>query len=153
MAYVEFRNVKKIYTSGEVLQSVTQSDIPEDFGGIKWIPRELRCQFHIFQRSEVLDQIVELENKADLVPAVFCELFSVVGGDFFSVEKDGAGGERIHSSENVQNSSLSGAGRADDHAEFTFFDDEIRTVQRGDLYFPALVDLFHIPEFYICHTF
>jgi glycoprotease/Kae1 family metallohydrolase len=114
---------------------------------------DLQRQFHVFQRRQVLHKVVKLEHKADVVAAVLNQRLAAQLADVTAGNKNFSLGAAVHAAENIEYRGFSGAGRADDHAEFTFFDDEIRTVQRGDLYFPALVDLFHIPEFYICHTF
>ena len=58
----------------EIAQPVAESHMPEHFISGEGIAADLGSQFHIFQGSEVLNQVIELEYKADVMPAVFGEL-------------------------------------------------------------------------------
>ena len=111
----------------------------------------MRSQLDIFKSGKILDKVVELEHEAYFEPAVLGQLPFVVGGDFLPVEKDGSGSERIHSAEDIQDGGLSCSRCADDHAEFTLLNAEVRSVQSGDFHFAAFIDFFDISEFDIGH--
>lgn len=100
---------------------------------------DLAGELHVFQRRQVLHQIVELEYKAHVVPAVFGELSLIVGAHLLAVQPDMSFVAGVHTAQHVQHGGFSRARRADDNAEFAFFDVEGDMVGCGDAVFTHLV--------------
>ena len=58
----------------EVVQPLAQPHAAQGLGGVQRVAADLAGQLHIFQRRQVLHQVVELEHKAHIVPAVSGQL-------------------------------------------------------------------------------
>ena len=111
------------------------------------VTADLRGKLDIFQRGQVLHQIIKLEDKADVVPAVLGELALVVGGNFLAVQPDQALAERIHPAQDVEDGGFARAGRADNDAELSFFHSEVDIAQSVDFDFAHSIDFFNVMEF------
>ena len=111
------------------------------------VAADLRGKLDIFQRGQVLHQVIKLKDKADVVPAVLGELALVVGGNFLAVQPDRALAERIHPAQDVEDGGFARAGRADNDAELPFFHPEVDIAQGMDFDFAHPIDFFNVMEF------
>ena len=80
-----------------------QSDLTERGGRIERLGADLCCQFHIFQRRQILHEVVELKDKSDIKAAVVRHLPLIHLIDTHSVHFNLAGGTYIHSAEDIEN--------------------------------------------------
>ena len=97
--------------------------------GIERIGANLRRKLDIFERRQVGDQIVELEDKADVGTAVFHELRLVGGAHVAPVHRHSAGGYRIHATQDVERRSLAGTRGAQNDGELATLDRKARAVE------------------------
>ena len=128
---------------------------PHLFQGLRRVQRILRDlggQLHVFQRRQILDQVIKLKHKADVISAVGGELLLRVGGDLLPVQDHAPFRQGIHAAQDIQDRGLSCAGRADDHAELPFLDLKIHIPQGLDVHLAHMVDLFHIFKFHKGHA-
>ena len=128
----------------EIAHPVAQTHRVEHICGIQRIAADLGGQLHIFQRRQIGHQIVELEHKADVMAAVRGELLLGKGGNVFPLQQDLAVGERVHTTQNVQQRGLARAAGANDDAQFPPVHGEGGVLQGMDLHLTHLVGLFHM---------
>ena len=86
---------------GEVLHPLAEADLPQHLVRRDGVLAELARDLHVFQRCHVGKQIIELEHKADLMPAVGRQPFAVKPRHILARQKHMAGGQPVHASENV----------------------------------------------------
>ena len=98
--------------------------------GIERIGADLSCELNVFERRQVGDQIVELEDKADIGAAVFHELSLVGGAHVAPVHRHGAGSRRIHATQNVERRGFTGARSAQDNGKLATLNGKTRAVER-----------------------
>ena len=108
---------------------------------------DLRGQRNVLKRGQVLNQIVELKNKTDLVASVGRQRAGIVFGNLLAIEKDFPLRERIHAAENIQQCGLARAGWTDDDADLAFFDLERGIAQGFDGDFAHMIDFFDMFKF------
>ena len=132
----------------EIIDAGSKSDLGQCFPGVHRILADLRGQRNVLERGQVLNQIVELKNKTDLVASVGGQLAGVVFGNLFTIEKYSSFGERVHAAKDIQQRGLARAGRADDDTDLTFFNLKRGVAQclNGD--FSHMVDFFYVLKFY-----
>ena len=135
----------------EVAQPLPQAHVPQDLLGGEGILADLGGQLHILQGGQVLHQIVELEHKPDVVPAVKGELLLVVAVDALPVHQNGALVAGVHAPQNVEYRGLSCARGAHDDAELSLFDLKGDVAHRVDDHLAHLVTLHHVLQRYIGH--
>ena len=119
--------------------------------GIERIGADLRREFDVLKRRQVRDQIVELEDKADVGAAVFHELPLVSGAHIAPVHRYGAGGYRVHTAQDVERRGLAGTRSAQDNGELTALDRKTRAVERVNAGIALAVRLDDVFEFDISH--
>ena len=107
---------------GKVVHPVAQTHLPQGLTGVQRLPGDLRGQLHVFQRRQVLHQVVELEHEAHVKPPVLGEPPGIVSGDLLAVQQNGARGAAVHASQHIQNGGLASAGGAHDDAELPLLD-------------------------------
>ena len=78
---------------------------------------DLAGEFDVFQRGEVLDEVVKLEYETHVMAPVFRKLPPVIAADYAAVELYGALVAGVHAAEHIQYGRLPRAARADDDAE------------------------------------
>ncbi|MNC77716.1 hypothetical protein D3C81_1601740 [compost metagenome] len=61
----------------------------------------LRGEFHIFKGVQIGDQVIELKDKADFIPAVPGKLVIVVQTDIFTAYRHVSGGGTVHPSQDI----------------------------------------------------
>ena len=125
--------------------------MPEHFLGREGIAADLGSQFHIFQGSEVLDQVIELEYKADVMPAVFGELPGGILTDLPSIHPDLAAVTGIHAAQDIEDGGFAGAGRADDHHKLSLVNIKGDVIGGSDGDFAHLIPLDYMIEGNIGH--
>ena len=128
----------------EIALPLLEPDLLQHRGGDERVGAELGRDLHVFKGCEVRDQIVKLENKADLRTPVGGQTLLVIGGDLLPVDKDASLGEGIHAAEDIQKRGFSRAGLAHDHADLAPADLKAHIVQGGDLHLAGAVYLFDV---------
>ena len=119
--------------------------------GIERIGANLCRELNVFKRRQVGDQIVELEDKADVGAAVFHELRLVSRAHVAPVHRYGAGGYRVHTAQDVERRGLAGTRGAQDNGELTALDRKTRAVERVNAGVSFAVCLDDVFEFDISH--
>ena len=74
---------------GEVVHAMREPHLGQHVGRLKRIAANLARELHVFERGKVLNQVIELENEADVVTAVIGELLFVELVDARAVEHNG----------------------------------------------------------------
>ena len=90
----------------EVVEPLAQTHAFQRGGGVQRITADLAGQLHIFQCSQILHQIVELEHEANIIPAVGGELFFGKMAHILPVQPDMALIAGVHAAQNIQQSGL-----------------------------------------------
>lgn len=72
--------------SGKVVLPVRQPYGIERFGGVERLLADLCRKLDVFERSQILHEIVELKHKSYIIAAVVGKLSFPVGADLGSVE-------------------------------------------------------------------
>ena len=80
---------------------------------------EVFAQLDVLPHRQIGHQVVKLENKAQIRPAVFGQGAAVQRGDFPAFHGDAPAIRPVQTADAVQQSGFSAAGRALDHAEFS----------------------------------
>ena len=119
--------------------------------GIERIGANLCRELDVFERRQVGDQIVELEDKADVGAAVFHELRLVSGAHIAPVHRYGAGGRRIHAAQNVERRGLAGTRSTQNDGELAALDRKARAVERVDAGIALAICFDDVFEFDIGH--
>jgi hypothetical protein len=87
-------------------------------------------QRHVLAGREAGDQIVELEDKADMF-ATIARQFAVAGiSEIVIAEAHAAGAGAVEAAENVEQGRLAGSRRAEQHRQFSIIEVDIETTQR-----------------------
>ena len=86
---------------GEILHPLAEADLPQHLVCRDGIFTKLTRDLHVFQRRHIGKQIIKLEHKADLVPAVGRQPFAVKPRHILARQQHMAGGQPVHASENV----------------------------------------------------
>ena len=136
---------------GEVGEALTQANLAKRLLGIERIRADLRRKLNIFERRQVGDQIVELEDKADVGAAVFHELRLVSGAHIAPVHRHGAGSRRIHAAQNVERRGLAGTRSTQNDGELAALDRKARAVECVNAGVALAVCLDDVFEFDISH--
>ena len=136
---------------GEVGEALTQANLAKRLLGIERIGADLRRELDVFERRQVGDQIVELEDKADVGAAVFHELLLVSRTHVAPVHRYGAGGYRVHTAQDVERRGLAGTRGAQDNGELTALNGKARAVERMDTGVALAVCFDDVFEFDISH--
>ena len=135
----------------EILQPILQPDLAQHLCRVERMLAQLRRDLNVFERRQVLDQVIELEHEAHVAAAILRELTAVVAGDVPPVELHGAARERVHTAEDIQQRRLARARRTHDHADLALLDRKARVVQRGDLHLAGLIDFADVFKLHKCH--
>ena len=61
----------------------------------------MRRELDVFKRRQVADEVIELEDKADVVAAIGRELAGVEAAHTRPVDRDGAARTGVHAAEHV----------------------------------------------------
>ena len=130
--------------TGEVVRARGQADFVQDRRCVERVFTDLRRELDVFKRRQVADEVIELEDKADVVAAIGRELAGVEAAHARPVDRDGAARAGVHAAEHVEDRRLARARGADDDAEFTLFDRKADVVHRANFDLSAVVDLGNI---------
>ena len=93
----------------EVVHAVAQAHGGEYLDGVRGVVHDLGRELDVLLGREVRDQVIELENEADVGAAVVGELVRVVLGDVVAVDDDRALGGGVHAAEDVEQAGLARA--------------------------------------------
>ena len=72
---------------------------------------ELGGDFDVFERREIRDQVVELEDKPDVMPAVVDQPAVIERRDFRTIHKDTSRRDGVHPAKQVEQGCFPGTGR------------------------------------------
>ena len=109
--------------------------------------REQQRQFHVFERREHGDQVVELKDEADVTSAPRGQRALRQGADFRIADADRAARRPIDAGEEVQQCGLARAGRAHQSQEVALGDGDRDAIEHRDFDRVAFVGFRHVPQF------
>ena len=121
----------------ESCPALAQANLAKRLFGIERIGANLRRELDVFERRQVGDQIVELEDKADVGAAVLHELRLVGSAHVTPVHRHGAGGRRIHAAQNVERRGLAGTRSTQNDGELAALDRKACAVERMNAASPS----------------
>ncbi len=102
---------------------------------------DLRHQRHILARGEAGDEIVELEDEADMIAAVKRQLALVHPGEVVLMEQHLAGGRPVESTQDIQEGGFAGTRRSQQNQDFGIEDIEVDAAQGGNVDLARAIDL------------
>ena len=105
---------------------------------------DLGGELHVLQGGQVLDQVVELKDEADVVAAVLGKGPGRGPADLPAVHRHPALGGGVHAAQNVEDSGLARAGGPHDDGEFPPLDGEAYVLHRRDGDLAHLIPLDHV---------
>ena len=111
----------------------------QGLGGVQRVAADLAGKLHVFQRGQVLHQVVELEHKAHVIPAVGGQLPGGKAAHVAAVQPDVALVAVVHAAQNIQQGGLARTGGPHDDAELALVHIEIQVVGGSDLHTAGLV--------------
>ena len=145
-----------LLTAGELRRkhvlALGEANLVKHLGCWKRIRANLACELDVLECGEVLHQVVELEHKANVMPAVECEVVLREPRDLAARKPDGPGGAGVHASEHVEHRGLACARRAHNHAEFALHDVARHPRHGVNLDATHAVGLADVPELNECHV-
>ena len=120
-----------------MIEPIGEADQVEQLGDVRPLAAErLAVDEHrqpdVFSRGEGWEQVVELEDEADLAAAQAGELVVAQLGERLVVEVDLAGGRDIQPAKQVEQGGLAGAGWPHDGDEFAALNGKINGIEGGD---------------------
>ena len=118
---------------------------------IERIGADLSCKFHVFERCQVRDQIVELKDKAHIGTTVLNKLRLAGGAHIAPVHHHGAGGRRVHAAQNVECRGFTGARSAQDNGKLATLNGKARAVERVNTGIALAIGFDNVFEFDIGH--
>ena len=121
---------------GQVPELFLQAQSLDDLvhvGGVGLLAVQLNREDDVLIDAEDGDQVVVLEDEADLPPPEDGQGLVLQGEDVLSVHGDGAGGGPVQAAQHVEEGGLAGAGGADHGGEFALFHRQVHAVQGADL--------------------
>ena len=130
----------------EVVGPLCQTHLRENLSRVQMILADLHRQLHILQSRQVGNQVIELENKADVIPAVGGELLFVIAGDVLPIQPHVALAHGIHAAQDVEDGGFAGAGGAHNDADFPLLHGKAGVFQGVDFHLAHLINLSHIVE-------
>ena len=101
----------------------------------------------VFPHGQVRDEVVHLEDVAQMAAAVEGQGLLVHIGHTLAVDENVAGVGAVDAAQDVEQRGLAGAGRPQQHAEFAFFHDQVDAFQHLDPVFTAAKGLFDLIQF------
>jgi len=107
-------------------------------------PGQQQRQLDVAERGQHRDEVVELEDEADVAAAPARQRALGQRADVGSVDHDLAGRGTIDACDQVEQRRLAGARRPHEREEFALGHAEVDAVEHGDLLRIALVDLAHL---------
>ena len=136
---------------GKMSAPVFQTDEGERRRRVDRVFAELGGDFDVFERREIRDQVVELEDKPDVMPAVVDQPAVIERRDFRTIHKDTSRRDGVHPAKQVEQGCFPGTGGSQQHAEFALLHAERDVIQRPDRDFTCPVQLRYMIKFDIRH--
>ena len=118
----------------------------EDIVHIQRIVTQIGAYFDILLDVEIWDEVIHLENVAEVLAAVAREGFLVHVGCFLAADGDEAGVCTVDAADDVEQSGFAGAGRPEQDTEFAFFEGEGDAFQYVDTAFALTEMLFDVAD-------
>ena len=107
------------------------------------VPRDAGDERDILAGGEAGDEIVELEDEADAVPAEERERFFLRAVERPALVNEVPGGGHVEAAEDVEQGGFPAAGRAEQADKFTGVELDIHAVQRDHIELAGVIDLPH----------
>src|SRR5262249_13199828 len=108
--------------------------------GFRQLGEEQR-QLHVLKRGEHRDQVVHLEDEADVASAPLCELVGGHMGDLVAGDRDATVSRYIQAAQEIQQRGLAGAAGAHEGHEIAFINVEIKALKDLNFFATATVRL------------
>lgn len=114
--------------------AVTQGDALEGLGGLRFVGDavEVLREHDVFESSEIRDEMKLLEDEANFFRAIANQFVFAEPAKVDVIDNNAAGREGIQSAENIDQSSLAGAGRAHEGDPFAGLNGEADTVESAE---------------------
>ena len=128
------------------MHPIRQPHQPQRLGGIHRPLRDVGDQRHVLERGEGGDQVVELEDEADVFPAEPGQLALVVNGEVVIEKPDGAARRDVEPAEDVEEGGLAAAGGSEEDKELPREEVEVHIAQGIDFHLAHVVDLGQSPR-------
>ena len=109
--------------------------------------REVGTDLDVLSHGQVGDEVVHLENVAQMAAAVQGQGLFVHVGHAFAVDEDVAGIGAVDAAQDVEQRGLARAGRPQQHAEFAFFNGKVDALQHFNTVFTTAKGLFDLIQF------
>ena len=109
---------------------------------------QVEGQLDVLDRLQHRDEVVELEDEADIIGAPMGELGLRKGGDVHIAHPDRPAVRLVDPGQEIQEGRLPGTGRPHQRQEFPFGDVEGDIVQDRDVEALPVVGLGDVPDFY-----
>ena len=94
-----------LFTAGELSRKVTrtirQTNSSDRLIDIQWMLADLCGQFDVFLDRQILDQIIKLKDKTNIVAPIGRQLFRCVITDTIAIYDDRAAGRTVHTAQNI----------------------------------------------------
>ena len=118
---------------GKVVESISESDEPERIAGIHGVIGDLGDQCDVLARGETGNQVVELEDEADVQTTVRRELVRIGAGEILAAIRDLTRRAYIQSAKDVEQRRLAATGCAEQDDQLAFGQRDVDTTQSRDL--------------------
>ena len=132
---------------GQFSAVIPQAQQVEQLIHIQRAAGEVSAHLDVFPHGQVRDEVVHLEDVAQMAAAVEGQGLLVHIGHTLAVDKNVAGVGAVDAAQDVEQRGLAGAGRPQQHAEFAFFHGQVDAFQHLDPVFTAAKGLFDLIQF------
>ena len=92
----------------EVSLPLPKPHMPQHLPGGQRVAADLGCQLDILQSRQVLDEVIKLEDKPNVIAPVEGLLFGAVARDSLPIHQDGSAIAGVHPAQNVEYRCLAG---------------------------------------------
>src|SRR5215470_19777745 len=118
-----------------MVSAVVQADERQGLVWTHWLVRDLSYQRDVLISGEARDQIVELEDKPDMLPAIGGERAVIEPGQFEVLEEDAAAGRLIEAAHDIEKRRLPAARWAKQHDDLATPNIKVETAQGANFDF------------------
>ena len=136
---------------GEVARALGQADLAQHGRGVERVLADLQRQFDILQRRQVLHEVIKLEHKSDVLPAVLRQLARGELRHIPAVHPNVSAAGAVHAAEDVEHRGLSRAARPDDHGELALFNLKAHAVCRMDGRLTHAIGFLYVLQAHVRH--
>ena len=115
----------------EVIEPIAEADERERLARVERVVGDLGDQRDVLARGQAGDQVVELEDEADVAPPVARQLVLVGVGEVGAAIDDAAGGADVEAAQDVEQRRLAAARGAEQDDQLALEQIEVDAAQRG----------------------